>query len=98
MGISDLAQVIAAAGVTRITLAFNLRGRVAAKQEDIDRRKALLADLPVNAPAFLRHGMQDAVAEDLDQLAILRGALAYVRDNDASMISTSDIDLIKSIK
>ena len=98
MGNSYLAQVIAAANVTRITLAFNLRGRVAKKQEAIDCCKSLLADLPDNAPAFLRHEMQGAVAEHIDQLAILQGALAYAQDGDMSMISTSDIALIKSIK
>ena len=98
MGISYLAQVIAVANVTRLTLAFNLRERIAKKQDDVARCQALLADLPDNAPAFLRHEMQDAVAEYIDQLAILQGALAYVQDGDMSMISTSDIALIKNIK
>ena len=98
MGISYLAQVIAAANVTRITFAFNLRSRVAEKQEDLGRCKSLLADLPDSAPAFLRQEMQDAVAEYIDQLAILQGALAYVQDGNMSMISASDIALIKSIK
>ena len=95
---SYLARVLAVANVTRVTLAFNLRERIAKKQDDVARCQDLLTDLPDNAPAFLRQEMQDAVAEYIDQLAILQGALAYVQDGNMSMISASDIALIKSIK
>ena len=95
---SYLARVLAAANVTRVTLAFNLRERIAKKQDDVARCQALLADLPDNVPAFLRQDMQDSIVEYIDQLAILQGAIAYVQDGDMSMISTSDIALIKSIK
>ena len=95
---SYLARVLAVANVTRVTIAFNLRGRVAAKQDDIVRCESLLADLPDNVPAFLRQEMQDTIVEYRDQLAILQGALAYVQDGNMSMISASDIALIKTIK
>ena len=98
MGISYLAQVLAQANVTRITLAFNLRERIAKKQDDVARCQALLADLPDNVPAFLCQEMQDNIVEYIDQLAILQGAIAYVQDGDMSKISASDIALLNSIK
>ena len=93
-----LAQVLAVANVTRITLAFNLRQRIAEKQDALARCETLLADMPTSAPAFLRQKTQDTIAEYNDQLVTLQCALAYVQDNDTSKISASDVALIDSIK
>ena len=98
MNTQYLARVLTIANVTRITLAFNLRQRIAEKQYDLARCEALLADMPDSVPAFLREKAQDTIAEYTDQLVTLQGALAYAQDNDTSMISASDVALIDSIK
>ena len=93
-----LAQVLAVANVTHITLAFNLRQRVAEKQDALARCEALLADMPASAPAFLRQDIRNTVAEYTDQLVTLQGALAYAQDGDTSKVIASDVALIDSIK
>ena len=98
MGPSYLARVITAANVTRDTFAFNLRQRVAEKQDSIDRCKSMLADMPDNVPAFICEDIQHAITEYTEQLVILQGALAYVQDGDTSGISASDIERVKYIK
>ena len=98
MNTQYLARVLTIANVTRITLAFNLRQRIAEKQDDLTRCESLLADTPDSVPAFLRQKTQDTLAEYADQLVTLQGALAYAQDGDTSKVIASDVALIDSIK